>query len=228
MASSLIKHLGLLVGTSDVREEDKDALDRWRRLSDRIFRGTPDVEDGDADEHSPESVLHIYQTASNPITPLLAKLLSKSNVERLLEPLLSTLSSDRRDEDISAELAELIGFEDIELVMEIIHNRSMFVEALRHYRSSNEVVEAPGAKFDGDRLNSLSSEHARQRMEQKFRDNAARPLFSGNAQPEAEDLPHVYTSSSISGNVLSHLGTKYMLPIGTTRETQEVPSLSPW
>jgi len=47
-----------------------------------------------------------------------------------LEPLLSTLSSDRRDEDISAELAELIGFEDIELVMEIIHNRSMFVEAV--------------------------------------------------------------------------------------------------
>jgi len=82
-------------------------------------------------------------------------------------------------------------------------------------------------------------------MEQKFRDNAARPLFSGNAvsilylmtykdaesyfqQPEAEDLPHVYTSSSISGNVLSHLGTKYMLPIGTTREMQEVPSLSLW
>jgi len=40
------------------------------------FPGTPDVEDGDADEHSPESVLHIYRAALNPITPLLAKLLS--------------------------------------------------------------------------------------------------------------------------------------------------------
>lgn len=38
-----------------------------------------------------------------------------------------------------------------------------------------------------------------------------------------EILPHVYTSSSVvQGNLLSHLGTKYVLPIGTTREFHHV------
>lgn len=37
-----------------------------------------------------------------------------------------------------------------------------------------------------------------------------------------EVLPHVYTSSSMQGNVLSHLGAKYMLPIGTKREYYDV------
>lgn len=35
-----------------------------------------------------------------------------------------------------------------------------------------------------------------------------------------EVLPHVY-SSALHGNVLSHLGSKFMLPIGTTRVDRE-------
>lgn len=38
--------------------------------------------------------------------------------------------------------------------------------------------------------------------------------------PEA--LPHVYTSSLAQGNVLSHLGTKFALPVGHTTEDHEV------
>lgn len=38
-----------------------------------------------------------------------------------------------------------------------------------------------------------------------------------------EVLPHVYTSASmVQGNVLSQYGSKYMLPIGTTRQDHEV------
>lgn len=47
-------------------------------------------------------------------------------------------------------------------------------------------------------------------------------------QPTAEVLPHVYTSSSMSqGNVVSQFGSKYMLPLGTTRQTHEVRFLNP-
>ena len=77
-------------------------------------------------------------------------------------------------------------------------------------------------------------------MEETLRTNASRPLFSGTTvgirvhcyvrldslslQEDApEILPHVYTSSSmVQGNLLSHLGTKYVLPIGTTREFHDV------
>ena len=76
-------------------------------------------------------------------------------------------------------------------------------------------------------------------MEKKFRENAARPLFSGTTvsvlithrlrkitsvqQAEPEILPHVYTSSSIlQGSVLSQLGSKYMLPTDTIWHDREV------
>lgn len=41
---------------------------------------------------------------------------------------------------------------------------------------------------------------------------------------EAEQLQHVYTSAA-QGNVLSHLGTKFLLPIGTTRQDDGVSVL---
>jgi len=69
---------------------------------------------------------------------------------------------------------------------------------------------------------SLDGDAARKRMEETLRANAARPLFTGTAEEMPEILPHVYTSSSMmQGNLVSHLGTKYMLPVGTTRQFQE-------
>lgn len=48
-------------------------------------------------------------------------------------------------------------------------------------------------------------------------------LISGPQLPPPEVLPHVYSSSGIAqGNILSHLGSKYMLPMGTTRHAEEV------
>ncbi|KZT66005.1 Sec63-domain-containing protein [Daedalea quercina L-15889] len=77
------------------------------------------------------------------------------------------------------------------------------------YRSANDST-------------SLDPEAARRRMEETLRANAARPLFTGAAQDAPEVLPHVYTSSSmVQGNVLSHLGTQFMLPLGTTRTMNE-------
>jgi len=51
-------------------------------------------------------------------------------VQLVAEPVMAILQSKRPDDDISAELAELLGFEDIDLVMELIHNRSQIVEQL--------------------------------------------------------------------------------------------------
>ena len=42
----------------------------------------------------------------------------------------SILQSKRPDDDISAELVELLGFEGIDLVMELIRNRPQLVEYL--------------------------------------------------------------------------------------------------
>lgn len=102
---------------------------------------------------------------------------------------------------------------------------------------------------DGHDSTSLNPEAARRRMEEQFRANAERPLFTGTAVrpshdrkpfvsymlkfgpqlPPPEVLPHVYSSSSMAqGNILSHLGTKYMLPIDTKRLMREVGPLFPF
>lgn len=46
------------------------------------------------------------------------------------ESVTTILQSKRPDDDISAELVELLGVEDIELIMELTHNRSQLVEYL--------------------------------------------------------------------------------------------------
>lgn len=55
----------------------------------------------------------------------------KPNVEPLLVTMQTILTSPRKDDDISGELAELIGYEDIELVVEILNNRPLVVQEVR-------------------------------------------------------------------------------------------------
>lgn len=70
----------------------------------------------------------------------------------------------------------------------------------------------------------LSAHAARERKEAQLRNNASRPLYSSTAKEEKQAaLPNVYTSSSyVQNNVLSHLGSKYLLPLGTERIMKEV------
>ncbi|KAJ7179883.1 Sec63 Brl domain-containing protein [Mycena crocata] len=119
--------------------------------------------------------------------------------------------SQPRSHDISGEVAEVVGYEDMELIVEILESRDALVKQLEKFRQS---APAPGS--------SLSAEDARKRIEETFRKNAARPLFTGTAEAAPEILPHVYTSTPMSqGNVLSQFGSKYMLPLGTVRQTYE-------
>lgn len=95
-----------------------------------------------------------------------------------------------------------------------------------------------------DSTNLWNPAEVQKRMEEQMRANAARPLFTGvavsvdffapvnsilqqNKHEAPEVLPHVYTSHSIvgvGGGVLSQFGSKYMLPVGTTRLAYEVSS----
>ncbi|KNZ73815.1 Putative helicase mug81 [Termitomyces sp. J132] len=134
----------------------------------------------------------------------------KKNLSPLLDSIRTIISSNREDDVISGELAEIIGFDDIDLVMDILKDRSAVAQELGELSSKEQSAHH------------LSQEEARRRMEKSFRENAARPLFSGTAQEAPEVLPHVYSSTITGqGNVLSQFGSKYMLPIGTVRDMHE-------
>jgi hypothetical protein len=53
-----------------------------------------------------------------------------SKPKAVVEDISSLLSSTRPDDAISGELADLVGFEDIELVAELLTSRSYFVDAV--------------------------------------------------------------------------------------------------
>lgn len=87
----------------------------------------------------------------------------------------------------------------------------------------------------------LTPEEVKRNMEASLRAGVDKPLFTGVAvgqftfspcsqklikywqAPDAPVYPNVYTSSANnSGNILSSMGSKFMLPLGTTRRETEV------
>ncbi|KAJ3862945.1 Sec63-domain-containing protein [Lentinula novae-zelandiae] len=227
MSSGIFGHLEFLVGSSnDFAGSDTSSIDEWTRLQKIVPAGKSDnhasladvaelhsdtsiVEEDGVEIDVWPSVLDIYKHTENCQSTILSRLLIKPDVEHFLGSLQSILASPLHDDEISGELAELVGFDEIELVMDIIKNRHSLVQELQDRSILNDSEAA-----------SLDPKRARLRIEQQLQENSARPLFTGVAGPEAEILPHVYTSSSTisQGNVLSHLGTRYLLPLGTQRK----------
>ncbi|KAH9850708.1 Sec63-domain-containing protein [Lenzites betulinus] len=239
-------HLEYLVGTvEESADREKRLLDEWSRYSasgnsqSHIQPPCKDIPDDLGEQAEWHSVLDFIQGSSNDSggqsdDPLVSALLSKPDVEHLLPSLVSLLESSKPDEAISEELVEMIGFDNIELSMQLLARRQDAVRALTVYLNGPSepqpaVRQQPNGRGKGKQreaskshLDELDPAEARRRMEETLRANAERPLYTGTAHDAPEALPHVYTSSSVAqGNMLSHLGTRYMLPMGTTRRETE-------
>lgn len=61
---------------------------------------------------------------------------SKSQIEPLLVSVHSLISSSRPNESISEELAEMIGFDEIELVMDMLNERTQLSQDVSGHSSS--------------------------------------------------------------------------------------------
>ncbi|KAJ3723103.1 Sec63-domain-containing protein [Lentinula raphanica] len=220
--SGISGHLEFLVGSSkDAAGDDSFSIEQWSRVQNEITSDIngdvpPTLED-DLETETWSSVLDIYDHPDINENAILSRLLMRSNAEHLLGSLQAILASPRHDDEISNELVELLGFDSLDLVMDIIKERQILVND----RLLN--LHGTSSNFENHATNGFDPKQARLRIEQQLQENSARPLFSGNARPESEILPHVYTSSSAvaQGNVLSHLGTRYLLPLGTSRTMKE-------
>ncbi|KAK0491096.1 Sec63-domain-containing protein [Armillaria novae-zelandiae] len=231
----LVAHLHFLLGGPS-EYQDHQLITSWNSQHGQM--NVAEVTgDGDLIDEPPTSVLDIYRHPERKAqSDVVSSVFLKPHGPSIATSLLSVLSSGRPSDQIQGELADIVGFDDIALVVKILNNRDAFVqelqdslheapEAIRHHE--NERISGASnpqsiISSTGKWSNDLSAESARLRTEKTLRDNAARPLFTGIAQPEGEVLPHVYSSSSISqGNVLSYLGSKYMLPVDTTRQEYE-------
>jgi len=148
----------------------------------------------------------------------------KPNGHLMLDSVRSILFSGRPDDAIPGELVELLGFDELELVSEILSNRSQFFKELRVINEptptpllsngreigklrSVTTKEAAHVIFPDPR--SLAPDQARRRMEEQLQANAARPLFTGTA---------------VSHAVLSDHVASYVKSRGVARSTKDLAS----
>ncbi|KAJ8523515.1 hypothetical protein ONZ45_g38 [Pleurotus djamor] len=97
------------------------------------------------------------------------------------------------------------------------HRDTVAQQADQALHSSPLPISATQARDDD-----LSAQAARQRIERQLLENASRPLTTHARPPSPESLPHVYSSSSaVKGNVLSQFGSRFTLPMGSTRVQEE-------
>ncbi|KAH8830852.1 Sec63-domain-containing protein [Flagelloscypha sp. PMI_526] len=234
---SIQNHLEFLLGSSKDTGDRKSVAEEWFQSAASLDLGNGDGLDVDVsvDSLEWETVTGAYsdsddhETAtradsdSATLNPVVTKLIQLPNFDDIYDPILRILESSRNAEEIPNELLDLLGFDAVELVMEITLNPEVIASELKTWRNqgSSSVSKVPPAITENE--HDLSHSNAQQRLAQQLEENASRPLWSGTAQAAPEILPHVYSSSlQAHGNVLSQLGHKYMLPLGTTRTMYDI------
>ncbi|KAF9782806.1 hypothetical protein BJ322DRAFT_172765 [Thelephora terrestris] len=187
-------HIQLLTGIlSPGSSKEEPILQAW------TSRKEPESEknyyyDGykEVETEQPHSVLDIYRQegtighSDSQGLNALDQLNAKPDGHLMLDSVRSILSSGRPDDAISGELAELLGFDNLELVTDILCNRGQFFE--------EQPLTSLPSKGKGKQPDpkSLAPQQVRRRMEEQLQANASRPLYTGTAHGKPEVLPHVY------------------------------------
>lgn len=117
------------------------------------------------------------------------------------------LASDSTDDELQMSLAEIVGYDDLEFVIELISHRK-------------EVLKDPAAgKRQTDEL--LAGLQTRQQRDAALRQadyhHKHAPLAAAQTRT-GPVYPHVYKSdTAAAGNILSASGQRFALPVGTQR-----------
>ncbi|CAE6409404.1 unnamed protein product [Rhizoctonia solani] len=167
---------------------------------------------------------------SSEVLDILNKLKSHAHLQPLLNSMGEHLISERPEDEVSNYIMDLVGMDEMELVFQVMSHRRAVGNALLGLDSDSTRAGESGPRkatqlngvFDDGRV-AFTAEEAKRRVEDSLRANEARPLFSGTAiGGDAPEYPHVYTSgNNIHGNILSMFGSKFLLPLGTQRHTNE-------
>ncbi|EER28537.1 activating signal cointegrator 1 complex subunit, putative [Coccidioides posadasii C735 delta SOWgp] len=123
----------------------------------------------------------------------------------LQQQLNAILATDSSDEELQMTLAEVIGFDDLDLVIDLIAHR-------------HEVLCSP-SQTDNSILSKLQTRAQREEAlrRQDFEHKHAK--LADRQDREGPHYPHVYKTYN-AGNTLSVNGRKYGLPSGTTHREE--------
>ncbi|ORY14268.1 Sec63 Brl domain-domain-containing protein [Clohesyomyces aquaticus] len=128
----------------------------------------------------------------------------------LKEQLLAILASDSNNEELQMMLADIVGYEELDLVADLIAHRREITQTPPHGPTSNNGVAG--------RLQSREErEEALRRRDYEHKHAPLAPKLNR----EGPQYPHVYRTHD-AGNKVSALGKKYALPPGSKHEDHKI------
>lgn len=132
------------------------------------------------------------------------------NPEELEQQLSAMLASDMKDDELQIALADIIGYDDLDFVIELIsHGKEIIAPKDQGTSTSNGVF--------GHLQTRQQREQALQRQDQMHKTASLAAAHSR----DGPHYPHVYKISHSAGNTLSAGGRKYGLPEGSKRTEHE-------
>lgn len=120
----------------------------------------------------------------------------------------AALASSQPEDELQVLLTDIVGFDDLDFIIELISHRKEITSSLSNGQSTGQST--------GTRLLSKAERDEALRREDFRHKNAA----LGPATAKEPVYPHVYTDYK-AGNTLSHAGKKYALPAGSERFERE-------
>ncbi|KAI5782700.1 Sec63 Brl domain-containing protein [Geopyxis carbonaria] len=125
----------------------------------------------------------------------------------LSDKLINILKGRDDDNAVQSALADILGYEDLDLISELIIHRKEVISSLNH--------DQPAAGGGEDAIFRLMTREQREEaLRQADLEHKSRPLGPKLADPTM-DYPHIYRAYD-AGNTLNAFGKKYALPMGST------------
>jgi antiviral helicase SLH1 len=130
--------------------------------------------------------------------------------EDLEGQIISLLVSDSAEEELQSTLTDIIGYDDLDLVIELISHRKEIAAASLPPPNKSEG-------FMGKLQTRRQREEALRQQDYEHKHAALGPALNR----DGPQYPHVYKAHS-AGNVLDSRGRKYGLPMGSERTEHDV------
>lgn len=124
----------------------------------------------------------------------------------LQESILEALRSTQQEDELQSLLTDLVGFDDLDFVIELISHRPEISAAMD---------QATQADFDAQPTGRLLTK-AQREENLRYQDLRHKNAALASSTFKEPQYPHVYKTFT-AGNSLSHAGKKYALPVGSQR-----------
>lgn len=118
------------------------------------------------------------------------------------------------DDELQSSLADMLGYDDLDLITELISHRASIVS----WSTRSSAAQEGGGEDALIRL--MTKEQRSEALRQADLEHKSRPLGPKLADPTI-NYPHVYRAHE-AGNTLNAFGKKYSLPLGSRRNEEKV------